>query len=279
MARRLALVAAALGAACASTAVPPEAFCEVPPEPGAGLAPFVEQRYIAHAGGSPYGLLQREHYTNSREAFEISYANGFRAFELDLVLLADGAVVVAHDWHEDEYGLPVGSFPELTRSEVEGRRWRGKYEVMLDEDLIELMVEYPDVWIILDTKLNHHVEIAEALVALAPDDSVRDRMVPHLASDEHVTALAEVYPFPERMVAVYRWAAGDGALIDAMARHGIDNIMMWHDSRWSEATQEALDAAGVNVWVHTPAEPALLQNFVGRGVGVYSNGWLPCPEP
>jgi glycerophosphoryl diester phosphodiesterase len=49
--------------------------------------------YIAHALGSVDGYV----YTNTVEAFEESYAKGFRLFECDLVLLRDGTVLVAHD--------------------------------------------------------------------------------------------------------------------------------------------------------------------------------------
>lgn len=272
------ITAAALAAACVEAdpnPVPPEAFCEVPSEPGA-LAPLESHRFVAHAGGSPRGLLQEELYTNSREAFEVSYRNGFRVFELDLILLADGEVLVAHDFHEDEYGLRDGTFPSLTRPELEGRRWRGKYELLFGDDLIALMVEHPDVWIVLDTKLDGHVAIAEALVALAPDDGVRDRMVPHLASEEHAAALDAIHRFPERMIAMYRWGGNDAQLVDDMQRLGIDDVMMWWDRRWSEEVQAAVEAIGGHVWVHTPEDPAVLEEFVDRGVGVYSDGWIRC---
>lgn len=264
---------ALLLAGCAAEDGP--ALCDVPAITPAGLPPFGPDLFVAHAGGSPGGLAQTEPYTNSREAFEASYANGFRAFELDLVRLADGEVVVAHDFHEGEYGL-AAMFPTLTRAEVEGARWRGKYEVLFGDDLIELMVAYPDTWIVLDTKLDGHLAIAEALVALAPDDGVRDRMVPHLANEAHAAALADVWPFPERMIARYRWNEPAGALVDAMARLDIDNVMMWWDRQWTEADQAVFDAAGANVWVHTPHEPEVIRDFRGRGIGVYSDGWIEC---
>jgi glycerophosphoryl diester phosphodiesterase len=278
------VIALAAGAAgCAADPQPFEPFeppagalCDPLPEAASSLQPLESHGFVAHAGGSPQGLLQEERYTNAREAFEVAYANGFRVFEFDLVLLGDGDVVVAHDFHEHEYGFSDGSFPRLSRTDLEGARWRGQYALMFGEDLIELMVEYPDVWVILDTKLDGHVEIDRKLIELAPDDSVRDRMVPHLASEEHVAALAEIYPFPEQMVAVYRWGGSDSQQVERMQRLGIDNIMMWWDSRWSETTQATLDAAGANVWVHSPDDPDVIRDFRGRGVGVYSNGWIDC---
>jgi phosphoglycerol transferase len=51
-------------------------------------------RFIAHAGGEIEGLR----YTNSLEALNRSYKNGFRLFELDIIKTSDGKYVAAHDW-------------------------------------------------------------------------------------------------------------------------------------------------------------------------------------
>jgi lipoteichoic acid synthase len=51
-------------------------------------------RYIAHAGGQ----IDGHHYTNSLEALNENYTNGFRLFELDIIKTSDGHFVAAHDW-------------------------------------------------------------------------------------------------------------------------------------------------------------------------------------
>ncbi len=51
-------------------------------------------RWIAHAGG----MWQQQKYTNSLEALNASYQQGFRLFELDLRLTSDGEIVAVHDW-------------------------------------------------------------------------------------------------------------------------------------------------------------------------------------
>lgn len=251
-------------------------LCAVPHPVPDQLAPIEEYDFVAHAGGSPYGLRQLEPYSNSREAFEVSYLNGFRVFEFDFLVLADGSVVVAHDYHEEEYGLTI-SFHDATRADVEGRLWRGQYRVMFAEDLVALMVEHPDVWVILDSKWGH-VEVAKALVDLAPDTSVLDRMVPHLASDEHAAAIPDIYPFPEQMVAGYRWRGSDQEFLFRMERYGVDNIMLWWDTRWTEDLQALMEEAGYHVWVHSPADAAVIEDFRARGVGVYSNGYISCTD-
>ncbi len=51
-------------------------------------------RYLAHAGGEING----QRYTNSLEALNLNYSNGFRIFEIDIITTTDGHLVCAHDW-------------------------------------------------------------------------------------------------------------------------------------------------------------------------------------
>jgi glycerophosphoryl diester phosphodiesterase len=270
MVRGLVLVAVTAVAACGDNAA---ILCPGAAPPGA-LRPIAELPYVAHAFGSPYGLLQDEHYTESRAAFDASYHNGFRVYEIDLVTLGDGTVAAVHDEHEEEYGLDRG-FEEITRADLEGKTWMGKYPVLFGEDVIALMVSHPDIWMILDTKWSHE-EIARRMIELAPDDGVRDRLVPHVVSEAHATVLPTIYPFPEQMLARYQWDGTDAEVQQRMTAHAIDNVMMWWNWRWNETLQAAMTTAGYHVWVHTPEEPDLIEEFVGKGIGVYTNGYIPC---
>ncbi len=51
-------------------------------------------RFIAHAGGEIDGYM----YTDSLEALNNSYKNGFKMFELDILKTSDNIYVAAHDW-------------------------------------------------------------------------------------------------------------------------------------------------------------------------------------
>jgi len=241
-----------------------------------GLAPpaFESVRFVAHAFGSPSGLQQIEHYTESREAFEVSYRNGFVAYEIDLLELGDGTIVAAHDQAEYEYGLDR-PFSSLTRADIEGRRWNGEYPVLFAEDVMQILVEHPDIYLIMDTKCCHE-DIDRRMVALAPDASVRDRLVPHVTGFQHAAALPSIYPFPEKLYARYWWGGSDDEILERMTQYGIDNVMMWWDSDWNPRLQVAMANAGYHVWVHTPESPQTIDQFVTGGVGVYTNGFIDC---
>ncbi len=53
-----------------------------------------KKKFIAHAGGEILG----HKYTNSLEALDQSYRNGFRYFELDMIVTSDNYIVASHDW-------------------------------------------------------------------------------------------------------------------------------------------------------------------------------------
>lgn len=271
-----------LVAACAEPPVPATALLcdtEAPRRDTVGV--FEEDmRFVAHSFGSPSGLAQDEHYTGSREAFVASYHNGFRAYEIDVIMLADGSVAAVHDASEKKYGLNK-PFRESTRADLAGRKWNGKYEVLFAEDVVQLVADYPDIWMILDAKICCEAEIAQVFVDLAPDDSVRDRIVPHLTGDAHAAALPSIYPFPEKLYARYQWPGTDTDVMRRMRMYDTDNVMMWFDEihhEWSESFYAQLQTAGFHAWVHTPPEPSEIEAWEARGIGVYTNGYIPCRE-
>ena len=103
--------------------------------------------FVAHA----FGLIEGHAYTNSLEAFQRNYARGFRVFECDQVLLADGTVLVAHDGLEANYGLNK-PFPQATWADLAGHRYKNRYTILRSDDVLQLLVDHPDVYIIPDPK-------------------------------------------------------------------------------------------------------------------------------
>ena len=114
-------------------------------------------RFIAHAGGTIDGIR----YTNSLEALDRAYENGFRFFELDIIQTSDDHFVAAHDWkkwHEMTYSEgrePVSLDLFLKKPLL------GKYTA-LDMDRINLWFEqHPDAILVTD-KINHPIPFSKA---------------------------------------------------------------------------------------------------------------------
>jgi hypothetical protein len=124
-------------------AVPGEPFsCENESWNKARINPH---RFIAHAGGQ----IDGRRYTNSREALNLAYQNGFRLFEFDLIKTSDGSLVAAHDWE---------SWRDATGSTASKPTHREFKELLLFEayrtldlpDLDRWFAEHADSYLITD---------------------------------------------------------------------------------------------------------------------------------
>lgn len=73
---------------------------------------------IAHAGGG----INSQNYSNSLEALEYNYQQGFRYFEIDFSWTSDAQLVCLHDWgkrfqkvfgHKTKQPLSLKEFEQL----------------------------------------------------------------------------------------------------------------------------------------------------------------------
>jgi glycerophosphoryl diester phosphodiesterase len=241
--------------------------------------------YVAHALGEIDGNI----YTNSLEAFEKSYAKGFRVFESDYLLLRDHTVLVAHDHTESWYGLSK-PFSQSTAADLRGHKIHGKYTILDGPAIIGLMRKYRDAYFILDNKCCG-VEITTRMLARAADPQVQRRIMPHIEDQAELDAIRRYYPLQNYVVALYRTQGygrfDDPEVLAFVRRNHAPAVMMWigtRDSskslaqnqregrRYTPSFASALQAAGAVVYVHSTADTALMKSFEKKGIGVYSNG-------
>ena len=106
--------------------------------------------YIAHA----LGKIDETIYTNSIEAFEKNYLEGYRYFEGDLQLLEDGRIVLFHDKKNDkDYWIEKKS-KKIKSWELEGFKYNNKYKVIELDEILEKLKLKKDFYLILDTKFH-----------------------------------------------------------------------------------------------------------------------------
>jgi hypothetical protein len=123
--------------------------------------------WIAHAGGAASGVA----YTNSAEALDEGYAAGRRVFELDFSELADGSLVLAHDFN-DLPAPPPDRETFLASPEPHGL-------TRLDFAAFALWLQaHPDAVLITDTKFEGGPHrLAEALETYFPPAEIARRVV------------------------------------------------------------------------------------------------------
>lgn len=116
-------------------------------------------RFIAHAGGKIDGRV----YTNSLEALDNSYSNGFRLFELDIIQTSDGVFVAAHDWeHWAKIVGYEGRLPPDSKKFAEFKIFK-RYTPLTIDDINSWFKEHSDAILITD-KINSPVEFSSKFI-------------------------------------------------------------------------------------------------------------------
>jgi glycerophosphoryl diester phosphodiesterase len=247
--------------------------------------------FVAHA----FGPIEGHAYTNSLEAFQHNYARGFRVFECDQVLLADGTVLVAHDGLEASYGLGK-PFQLATWADLAGRGYLNRYTILRSDDLLQLLVDHPDVFLIPDPKYARPA-IYRAYVRTATQMGRLDlleRIIPHVADQDELDALRVFYPLRNYVLALYHSQAknrlDDAGAIDFVRRNRTPAVMMWwkdldpalslaangrQSRRFRPSFADGLKAAGAVTYVHSLDDQAAIRHFWELGIGVYSDEPFP----
>lgn len=117
-----------------------------------------EKKYGVKLNAHAFGAWQGKTYTNSKEAFENSYKNGFRIFETDISETSDQKFVAKHLWNESDYiNLEMDFNPEnpvLSEKEFLSRRLLAKTTSgatpLSLNGVFELMKKYPDATVMFD---------------------------------------------------------------------------------------------------------------------------------
>jgi glycerophosphoryl diester phosphodiesterase len=148
---------------------------------------------VAHGGGGFNGMP----ITNSLEALNKSYANGFRFIEVDVNYTADKIPVLFHDWND----TAVAMFPDLKSKIASGAVSKTSIHYMdydyfksspkteglsmiSFEELAQWMRKHSDVYIILDKATPKYViEIGEKY------SDVKSRLIPQAFNFQGYDAL------------------------------------------------------------------------------------------
>ncbi|HET9612348.1 MAG TPA: FG-GAP-like repeat-containing protein [Acidimicrobiales bacterium] len=242
--------------------------------------------YIAHAGGGYEGRT----YTNSRDAVLHNYGRGFRVFELDFVVLRDGTVLAAHTGLENYYGLSK-PFQDATWAEIAGRRFDGQYTIMRSDEVVQLLRDHPDMYVVLDTKYQHDHIFRRFVSQTGGSHALMDRVIPHVKDQAELDLYRNTWPLRNYLMALYRTqyvgAFDDPAVVSFVRNNRAPGVMMWwqdrdpaltlsqnhfQSRRFTPTFAQQLQAAGAVVFVHNIRDDAAVPRFESLAVGIYSDG-------
>lgn len=221
---------------------------------------------IYHAAGGIDGL----DYSNSRDALEHTLELGNRFVEIDFRYTSDGQLVCARDWADI---TPDGIAP--TDDAFRDLKIYGKYTTFTAVDLIGYMLQYPDLYIIIDTKENVAVQVVSDLTELCSEDShILSRFIIQLYDFDSKAAIVAAYPFPDAqfLFTAYKYGTGRPAeILKNCYEQNIRVITVPHGA-WSDEVIAHFTEKGFVLYEHTVNRPDEAREALARGIrGLYTD--------
>lgn len=225
---------------------------------------YQENRIVYHAGGGIEGIT----YTNSREAVEENLPKG-NVLELDFFYTSDQHLVCIHSWD-----YITGSQEPMTAEEYRNYKIYGKYTTMDASDVVELMKNNPELYVIIDTKEADSVSVIRELINLAGDRTdVVDRYIIQLYDRGIKAQLMEIYPFAQDnfLFTCYKYGDNSAQILQICMEEEISVVTVGHNI-WSADIIELFTGKGILIFEHTINRPDIMKNALERGVyGIYTD--------
>lgn len=190
---------------------------------------LMENKVIAHAMGGING----DTYTNSHEAFELSYRRGFRLFEVDFLSTSEGVLVALHHWEQILNERPFLRYwigrvyrrffnrgGPLSIEEIKKRRVYGKYRPLDIYEVMKLFSEKKDTYLVTDVKDDQMAGLA-AIKATAQSISkdLMARIIPQVYYPEELKPILAIHPFKWIIFTLYRCKLDDNAVVSFATEH------------------------------------------------------------
>lgn len=221
---------------------------------------------IQHAGGGIDGL----DYTNSKEALEQSLLNGNRHIEIDFLYTSDQELVCMHSWKEQWDVETAPSLQEFLSGKI-----YGKYTPMAASDLIQYMEEYPDLYIIIDTKASDHLQVISDLVQLSSHNTqITDRFIIQLYDGGVKEQILQIYPFPDNnfLFTAYKFRSRLSNKIMNICYDENIYIVTVPYGDWDQETIDLFRSKNIIIYEHTVNRPDQANEELRRGVhGLYTD--------
>lgn len=168
-----------------------------------------QQDYVAHALGG----IDEFAYTDSKEALENSYNNGFKIFEADIKLTSDNKLVCVHGWTEKDYKERLGieyneESPIMDYDTFMSSKIQGKYTTLSFKELAQFIEQHNDMYVMIDIGNKSYEETKEIYTKIVEDCNNNDKILQKLIVGGHTTdmirACKECYNF--KLINLY-WAS------------------------------------------------------------------------
>ena len=259
--------------------IPPEQ--EKPAGELSGPEILAQTAVVAHALGDVDGIEG----LNCLEGFLAHYNAGTRVFEADLRLTSDGYVVLRHDWISGvQEGIDPTNIPTLEK--FLATPIKEQYTPLSFHDLLLLMVQYPDICIITDTKLLDEEAVTQQFESMLEDAHklgltyLFDRIIVQIYSPNHFVVVNGVHHFPHYIYTLYQDYFGQNEesfrnKAVFCEENGIMGLTL-EASVWKAAYEPIASWRNINVYTHTINDADQAAALLRTGIkAVYSDSLVP----
>ncbi|MBN1602802.1 MAG: hypothetical protein JW915_14430 [Chitinispirillaceae bacterium] len=223
-------------------------------------------RLIAHAGGDINGLK----LSNSRQALDQSYSEGFRYFEVDISKTSDGVPFLVHDW---DYGKTLIKKHNLPHPPAlkDIKRVKSFPELLDLKKLAKWLRKHKDAYIITDIKDNN-LEILRLIQKKYP--RLSRQIIPQIYKfDEYEQVRSMGYS--SIILTLYRMKASDDEVISFCYKNKLFGLTMSSVRATSEFLKRC-SLLDIPVYVHTINEIGLYSKYRSDGAyGIYTDYFQP----
>lgn len=234
----------------------------VPTEP-VEITELTHHPLIAHAGGHVYGYR----YTNSLEAIDSSYKNGFKLIELDFEWTLDDEIVLMHDWDSMVKRMFMSEPRTFTLEEFKNTKSLQNLTLMDIEDLANYLGDKEDLHIVTDVK-SRNLEFLETIATNY--DRIMSQIIPQVYSfDEYKKA--KDLGFEDIILTLYRSTYSNEEIINFAKDNPLFAITMNLEKGYSELPMR-LKELGIITYVHTINDLYIFEELSENGVyGIYTD--------
>lgn len=235
---------------------------------------------VAHAlgtsGAEPY---------NSLEGFKWSYSKGQRVFECDFAQTSDGELVLAHSFSETgQKGIDDSHVPTLEK--FLNTPLEGEYTPLSLRDMLSLMKEYPDIYIVTDFKCDDSVNSMDQMkrmVRIIRKEhalSLLNRFVIQFYDEQELPQIRKMAKFGGYIYTLYKRgfdkSVEDFEKVAAFCRENDVDVVVMKKGKWNSYLAPVAAQYGIKVYPHTVYTTWQLEYLLRTGIsGAYSDGVTP----
>ena len=209
---------------------------------------------VAHALGTdgeiPYNCL---------EGFEYSLSKGQKVFECDFALTSDEKLVLCHDFDESgQEGIDSDHVPTL--DQFMNTPIEGKYTPLCLDDIIRLLDEHQDIYLITDFKSDDSSESIRQVTIFADkikfiDRKLFDRVIVQFYQKEELADFRALAPFGGYIFTLYKtdFDGSEEEFADyaSFCKENKVDVIVMKKGKWRKNLAPIAREYGIKVYPHT----------------------------